>query len=63
MSELGVMGKTHHQMVESNMLSLLCEEKLSPGELEAKILEKLPNPVRIQSSWVDSYNNSYDFPF
>jgi len=44
MSELGVMGKTHHQMVESNMLSLLCEEKLSPGELEAKILEKLPNP-------------------
>ena len=47
MSELGVLGKTHHQMVESNMLSLLCEEKLSPGELEAKILEKLPNPVRM----------------
>ena len=55
MSELGVLGKTQHQMVESNMLSLLCEEKLSPGELEAKILEKLPNPVSIQSSWVDSY--------
>ena len=47
MSELGLMGKTHHQMVESNMLSLLCEEKLSPGELETKILEKLPNPVRM----------------
>ena len=47
MSELGLMGKTHHLMVESNMLSLLCEEKLSPGELETKILEKLPNPVRM----------------
>ena len=47
MSELGLIGRAHHRMVESNMLSLLCEEKLSPGELEAKILEKLPNPVRM----------------
>ena len=47
MSELGLSGNTHHQMVETNMLSLLCVEKLSPGELEAKILEKLPDPVRI----------------
>ena len=53
MSELGLSGKTHHhQMVETNMLSLLCVEKLSPGELEAKILEKLPDPVRISSEAV-----------